>query len=316
MESGPHVILYALSQKGQKQSILEGENGQRVQKLTVPDELIPRYLKIAIVAPDGSSETEIGARGLHVRAVNQVEFEWRPEKQRTELGTDSNLKSIYVEEWRPARIQKALSFDAPQTVEALLAVEEKRLKAVSEQTKEAVQAECDQRNNTPEAIIERQEAEQLVAETRQKRKEERERREAKVREKEELKHRELEEAISWAKEHGSERLKLIVEDGLFESSQGVYRDERLAAERPGWIWDDYWHRGQVEHLEPRNPSLNDLQWAREVRKTVPDAELIFAKLDPETDYDEYGEYYESGEKVREVVLRAEFLGRVIVLLGA
>lgn len=41
--------------------------------------------------------------------------------------------------------------------------------------------------------------------------------------------------LAWIKEGGSPRLRRIVELGL--GYGGLYRDERLAAERPGWIWE-------------------------------------------------------------------------------
>ena len=44
------------------------------------------------------------------------------------------------------------------------------------------------------------------------------------------------EAVTWISEHGSERLRRIVDAELLETSWAVYEDERLTVERPGWYW--------------------------------------------------------------------------------
>ena len=59
----------------------------------------------------------------------------------------------------------------------------------------------------------------------------------------------------WARAHGSERLRKATHLGMTENSEGIYRDERLAHEMPGWVW---WAR-ECELSDIRNPSLLGLE---------------------------------------------------------
>jgi hypothetical protein len=83
----------------------------------------------------------------------------------------------------------------------------------------------------------------------------------------EAKRRELLEAEEWVRAHGSTRLKKAAQLDVLESSLGVYRDERLAAERPGWQWwsDDLELR---DILNPEEWVLDALQAARELEPTA------------------------------------------------
>lgn len=47
---------------------------------------------------------------------------------------------------------------------------------------------------------------------------------------------ELEQARQWILDKGSSRLRKAIQLDLLEKVMGAYRDERLAAERPGWAW--------------------------------------------------------------------------------
>lgn len=58
----------------------------------------------------------------------------------------------------------------------------------------------------------------------------------------------------WALHHGSERLRLIAENGLLENSDAAFRDEYIAREYPGWEYSsDGWG------YKPRNPPLDALK---------------------------------------------------------
>lgn len=46
----------------------------------------------------------------------------------------------------------------------------------------------------------------------------------------------MEYALPWALEHGSDRLKMIAEEGWLRQSLAVFRDEWLAEEFPNWRW--------------------------------------------------------------------------------
>ncbi len=112
----------------------------------------------------------------------------------------------------------------------------------------------------------------------------------------------LQEAENWANQHGSSRLKKIVEEGFLPTSLPVYREERLALARPGW---QYLRRllGRKGHLvDPVNPTEAVIDWLRAGRAETPSACLMFAK---------------AKDRSREehcFVLASEFLGLPIVLV--
>jgi hypothetical protein len=119
------------------------------------------------------------------------------------------------------------------------------------------------------------------------------------------------ERNEWIQAHGSDRLKMILEEGMIETSMAVYRDEKLAVDRPGWIWDATWHDGAVEHNTIRNPTEDDLFWYRTVKKVYPKCEMVYAFLGAEP-----GDYYENDEdepRVKEAAITDCFLGKDIVL---
>lgn len=63
-----------------------------------------------------------------------------------------------------------------------------------------------------------------------------------------------EERDAWIAAHGSERLRLALRMGLADKSEGVYRDERLRHELPGWRWIK-----EADISEAINPSLAALR---------------------------------------------------------
>lgn len=109
------------------------------------------------------------------------------------------------------------------------------------------------------------------------------------------------ERAEWIAEHGSNRLKRLAKEGIEHSA--VYRDERLALDRPGW-------RFQPKNIaldEPRNPPEAALDLLDAARESDPAAKLFFATLTIEADYDpehnEYEHFYAA---------QAQFLGRSIL----
>lgn len=112
-----------------------------------------------------------------------------------------------------------------------------------------------------------------------------------------------EERAAWIEAHGSPRLKRLVAEGI--EHDAVYRDERLALERPGWRWDrDV--PGSAD--DPRNAPMSALELLDEARETDPDAELVYWTVHEEDDEDDDGEPV----MVRGYTCVAEFLGRRIV----
>jgi len=111
------------------------------------------------------------------------------------------------------------------------------------------------------------------------------------------------ERIAWIESHGSRRLKRLASEKIEHAA--VYRDERLALERPDWQWES---RVSGKTSEPRNPPESAFGLLDEARKIDPEAVLQHYVADAEVD--EYGE--KISPKVRGYVAESEFLGAVIV----
>ena len=79
------------------------------------------------------------------------------------------------------------------------------------------------------------------------------------------------EATAWAQEHGSRRLQKALSADLIHSSLGIYRDERLAREHPGWLWLDEGMAADLENIH--NPSELALDSLLATREWDPRAEL-------------------------------------------
>lgn len=77
---------------------------------------------------------------------------------------------------------------------------------------------------------------------------------------------------AWIAQHGSERLKRCIQEGI--SCQGIYRDERIAKEYPGWV--KYSDLEEVVR-DPVNPPAEAFVILDLARKTVPSAKLQFYK---------------------------------------
>ena len=102
---------------------------------------------------------------------------------------------------------------------------------------------------------------------------------------------------SWIAAHGSERLRAGARLRLLDNLDVVYVEERVAAERPGWMLDTC-----GKNLEIRNPSAEALQALEDALRTDPATQLVWLVVD-----DDDGEDEERGP-----ALTAEFLGRDII----
>jgi hypothetical protein len=95
--------------------------------------------------------------------------------------------------------------------------------------------------------------------------------------KEEAARRAAAERDAWIAAHGSERLKKCRALGIADRCQGVYLDERLAHEAPGYVWD-----GEGDHAYKestiRNPSIEALAELERARETWPGAGLVKIKI--------------------------------------
>ena len=74
----------------------------------------------------------------------------------------------------------------------------------------------------------------------------------------------------WIAAHGSERLRRCIAEGL--ECEAVYRDERLAAERPGWRFLD-----GTKLEDARNPPMAAFAMLDEAREIEPTASLRFIR---------------------------------------
>jgi hypothetical protein len=110
------------------------------------------------------------------------------------------------------------------------------------------------------------------------------------------------EMESWIGAHGSERLRRCLKEGI--ACAGIYRDERLAADRPGWEWDT-----EGKNVNPINPPVEAFAMLDEARKTAPDAKLTLLEIEEQTD-DETGEVTTEASQFYAAI--ADFLGRGII----
>jgi hypothetical protein len=78
----------------------------------------------------------------------------------------------------------------------------------------------------------------------------------------------------WIASHGSERLQLALRLGMADKSVGVYRDERLAVDLPGWQWANR----DTKISEAINPSLAALRWLNTLRSAVQGIRLVKVQI--------------------------------------
>jgi hypothetical protein len=90
----------------------------------------------------------------------------------------------------------------------------------------------------------------------------------------EARDKERQEALTWACMNGSSRLRMAVEARVLDTAMGIYRDERLAHERPGWMWVT---PGDSSMLQKKgvNPSEEALIALLQARKRDPDAYICY-----------------------------------------
>jgi hypothetical protein len=320
------TVTYFLTQEGQKQSLLEGGDGKEVQKYVVNDvedpELIKTIIELGQVDRDGNVSLVIGdsasfSGGRRVDIVG-----WEPTLVNCALVRDAPeewdlpgwRETAYYDHYAPRPIRAPIDFDVPMCLTLLVNFERERREAISDDAKTACADACADKNQSPEIVAAFEAAEQRAEAALLKAKQQADQRREGEAERRQKIAAATTEREAWVREHGSEHLKTILDEGLLENSLAIYRDERLAKERPGWIWDNTWLDGEVELRDPRNPIPEDLTWLREVRQTVPNVQLRWAHFGTYDDhYDSY--YGAEGEvnPVREMVLTAEFLDRTIVL---
>lgn len=119
----------------------------------------------------------------------------------------------------------------------------------------------------------------------------------------------LEARNAWIREHGSPRLRRCLEEGI--TCGGLYRDERLALERPGWRWETDADPEPQEPVNPPEEAFAALDAAR--ASGVQEAELVYWAPTVGATCDEGDEDFgEPLDVPGRYAVRAEFLGRSIV----
>lgn len=81
--------------------------------------------------------------------------------------------------------------------------------------------------------------------------------------------------VKWIEAHGSTRLRKAVALDLLDAVLTLYREERLAHERPEWLFP----KPDDEIDEIRNPSEAALDLLAEVRREFPRASLVSVRQD-------------------------------------
>jgi hypothetical protein len=112
---------------------------------------------------------------------------------------------------------------------------------------------------------------------------------------------------AWIEAYGSTRLKRLLKEKIEHAA--VYRDERLALERPGWAW-----QLKAEDTDaPRNPPEAALDLLDEARAQVPDAKLVYVRSYRKATEDEWDEADGDGE-IAERCYKAQstFMGHSIL----
>lgn len=107
---------------------------------------------------------------------------------------------------------------------------------------------------------------------------------------------------AWINQRGSRRLKRLLAEGI--EHEAVYRDERLAMERPGWEWEP----DEIALHSPRNPPEEALDLLDRARTTAPDAVLMHYVAEADGNDDEM----DQPSRERGYVAAANFLSRTIV----
>lgn len=85
------------------------------------------------------------------------------------------------------------------------------------------------------------------------------------------------ERAAWVAAHGSAHLRAVAAEAI--EHDGLYRDERFAAERPGWARARELVDKDPGVRDPRNPPPEALDLLRQARKTDPEARLVWAQLE-------------------------------------
>lgn len=110
----------------------------------------------------------------------------------------------------------------------------------------------------------------------------------------------------WIELNGSDRLKKCSAEGI--QCDAIYRDERLASERPGWCWYDQCVGASDA---PRNPDSEAFEMLEDARKFDAESEMYFHTVSAYDEFDDDGFTGERNNGWRGYTAEAMFQGKRI-----
>lgn len=280
-------ILYRLSASGRKASLLAGGDGKQVQTLTVAhaDPLYPQAVALAVVDISGAAEINLNS-GMTLPPDGRYSYREYDTPQTAEtLIQGERERQAWVDE-RKAKEEAEKAAERAKRVAELLESEPDTLLYWTgvrwTTSREADNFAADLGDLYQRAVALAKEKTAAVEAEKEAQAA------AEKQEKAERAARERAEIAAWAGQHGSERLRRCVREGI--ECGAVYRDERLASEYPDWEVDG---SHMPNWVEPRNPPAEALELLDKARASLPadwtEEERAGAELRYWTGTDEYGE---------------------------
>lgn len=280
-------VIYRASQQLQKQLALQEQGAREVQvvELLATAEL----MAFATVTPEGVAQINLADTNQSWQSGHYV-ISSRPEYRFTPcLEKVSQHIMSDPDGWFDGNVQKRKAviverksyhiFDSVPTVESLLSVLTAAAEDLSAElsAKQAeLEADFEVRNDKYLAEKEKREAERHAEDAR------REKEDAERRAKAEETHI---ERIEWIGKHGSERLKLMLENGY--ELKKTYEEERAALELPGFEYVGNSFGDDFEYSDRANPSLDALKMLKQFGEYSPKIILVKSEYDAEGDFDAY-----------------------------
>ncbi len=116
------------------------------------------------------------------------------------------------------------------------------------------------------------------------------------------------EKTNWIATNGSEHLRRLTAEKI--KCQGIYADERLVADRPGWVYSASSDvLNDARESDPYNPPPSAVELLDKARETDETAELIFLEYEPDC----HGDYDDDDDDtcLKFYAAKSFFLGRLI-----
>lgn len=296
-----YEIYYNLSEKGRREALKKGLNGEKIQLITIKNlhneisidpDLLEVFLDLASIDEYGNAKLFVGDRFYSTC----VGYRINKQKHHGDYFVYSVEKDL-----------KDIAFDSIQDPAGLIAWELSRRQATSEEVKSKFLEEAERLNQKelPKKLAYEKQREKIEEAEKQR---EVERRTAMEKRKQE-KAQKLFDATTWSLAYGSDHLKEIVTQGLLQQSWKIYEDERLRADMPGWHYPRELGFDIVDHDDDSlktalNPTHEQVLWLKTEREKHPDKaiDLVFMVND-----DGY-------EITKQMILTSDFLGKLVFFI--